>query len=126
MKIERIDMENSTIVVDVELPIAAIHSMVTRARDSIFKPNMKYTLTIAASFPIPTNIVMAIVDRHWKKAMDDEIEALKKNKIWILVERKANQNTLTSKWVYKCKEDDKGNLVHHKARLVVVVTHMPT
>lgn len=54
--------------------------------------------------------------------MDNEIDALKKNQTWILVERKAYQNILTCKWVYKFKKDDKGNLVHHKARQMIVCT----
>lgn len=63
-EIEHVDTDDSTIVGVAELPVVARHLMVTRVHDNIFKPNEKYALTIAASSPIPTNIVMATTNLH--------------------------------------------------------------
>lgn len=54
----------------------------------------------------------------WKSAMDEEIEMLKKNKTWDLVTVPPNTNIVGSKWTYKIKRDEKGNISKYKARLV--------
>ncbi|KAH9703748.1 Integrase catalytic domain-containing protein [Citrus sinensis] len=41
---------------------------------------------------------------EWKKAMDEEIDSLKKNNTWELVKRPANSRTVGCKWIYKVKD----------------------
>ena len=55
---------------------------------------------------------------HWRKAMEDEISSLIKNKTWELVDLPKNKNLVKSKWVYKTKLDEKGAIDRYKARLV--------
>lgn len=50
---------------------------------------------------------------QWQAAMDDEINSLKTNKVWELVELPREEKPITCKWVFKRKRD--GNF---KARLV--------
>lgn len=54
----------------------------------------------------------------WENAMDEEYRALMDNGTWDLVELPANRKAIGCKWLFKTKEDEKGNLVRHKARLV--------
>lgn len=51
---------------------------------------------------------------NWIKAMDKEIESLKENKTWELVEKQQEKKILDVKWIYTRKSDDT-----YKARLVV-------
>ena len=50
--------------------------------------------------------------------MHNEMNSLKKNNIFDLVELPKGRKVLKNKWVFKSKQSD-GNLVKHKARLVV-------
>lgn len=55
---------------------------------------------------------------QWRKAMDEEISALEKNKTWILVDRPAGVKPIKNKWVYKLKLNPDGTIERFKARLV--------
>lgn len=55
----------------------------------------------------------------WKKAMDEEFAAHKENKTWELCDLPPNRKPLGCKWVFKTKKDADGNIVRHKARLVI-------
>ena len=48
---------------------------------------------------------------QWKKAMDEEIDSLKKN-------HTEGKSVIGCKWVYKTKTDDHGQVVRYKACLV--------
>lgn len=54
----------------------------------------------------------------WKQAMDDEYRSLIENDTWELVELPADRKAIGCKWIFKSKEDEKGNIVRNKARLV--------
>lgn len=54
----------------------------------------------------------------WKKAMEDELSMLKSLQMWELVDPPSDVNIVGSKWVFKCKKDAAGNIVHYKAHLV--------
>lgn len=55
----------------------------------------------------------------WKEAMDDEIESLRKNDTWDLVDLPTGKKVLTNRWVLRIKEDSLGNVDKYKARLVI-------
>lgn len=55
---------------------------------------------------------------HWKKAMDEEFEALINNKTLHLVSPRADINVVDCKWVYKLKKKADGTIEHYKACLV--------
>ena len=52
------------------------------------------------------------------KAMQDEMNSLKKNDTYELVKLSKGKKTLKNKWVFKLKKDD-GKFSRYKARLVV-------
>lgn len=56
--------------------------------------------------------------RFWKEAISEEMAALQKNNTWTLVKKPENVTLIDSKWVFRLKKDEKGNICKHKARLV--------
>ncbi|KAK2458167.1 putative mitochondrial protein [Trifolium repens] len=102
------------------------HSMVTRSKHGIVKPNPKYALITMPCADIPRNphnIRSALAHPGWKAAMDEEIEALHKNQTWELVPRTPNLHVIGSKWVFKSKIKPDGSLDRLKARLVAKGYH---
>ncbi|RVW50549.1 Retrovirus-related Pol polyprotein from transposon RE1 [Vitis vinifera] len=55
---------------------------------------------------------------EWLSAMDDEIQALKKNDTWDLVPRPINHNVVGCRWIFKTKLHANGSIERHKARFV--------
>nr|GEU71454.1 reverse transcriptase domain-containing protein [Tanacetum cinerariifolium] len=45
-----------------------------------------------------------IKDKHWRSAMDSELEALEQNKTWTIEKLSSNKKALGCKWVYKINE----------------------
>ena len=69
----------------------------------------------------PTTYKQAIESDNsikWQAAMKDELDAHNKNRTWSLVERTPDMNVIGSKWVYKIKIDEHGNISKFKARVV--------
>ena len=48
----------------------------------------------------PENFELGIEGEAWRKAMQEEINVIKKNKIWQLVKRPINKEIIGVKWVY--------------------------
>ena len=55
----------------------------------------------------------------WMAAMQEEIEALHKNKTWDLVPLPQGRKAISNKWVYKIKRDSNDQVERYRARLVV-------
>ena len=55
---------------------------------------------------------------HWVKAMEKEMKSLQENRVWDLVELPRSRKPVGSKWVFKVKSDEDGNVERYKARLV--------
>lgn len=92
---------------------------VTRSQHGIFKPNKKYGLhTHVVRSPLPRNPMSALNDPNWKMSMDDEYNALIKNKIWELVSHPPDVNIIQSMWIFRHKEKSNGSFERHKARLL--------
>jgi len=54
----------------------------------------------------------------WLNAMKEEINSMKHNGVWVLVELPKGCKRVGCKWVFKTKHDSHGNLEHYKARFV--------
>jgi hypothetical protein len=54
----------------------------------------------------------------WEKAINAELNSLRSNNVWELVELPKDRKLIGSKWVFKVKLDADGNVNRHKARLV--------
>lgn len=55
---------------------------------------------------------------NWRKAMNEEMSALRTNHTWDLVDRPQNIKPIKNKWVFKMKTSPDGSVHRHKARLV--------
>ncbi|XP_077265931.1 uncharacterized protein LOC143899488 [Temnothorax americanus] len=55
---------------------------------------------------------------NWIKAMNEEIESLKKNKTWVMTDRPKDHSIIDCKWIYKIKRGSDGEIKRFKARLV--------
>ena len=54
----------------------------------------------------------------WVKAMEKEMQSLKTDEVWDLVELPENRKAVGSKWVFRVKTDADGTVETHKARFV--------
>ena len=50
--------------------------------------------------------------------MDEELDQIEKNDTWELVPRTKDKNVIDTKWVYKNKLNEDGQVTRNKARLV--------
>ena len=55
----------------------------------------------------------------WMIAMQEEMEALHKNKTWDLITLPQGRKTIGNKWVYKIKRDGNDQVERYRARFVV-------
>jgi hypothetical protein len=59
------------------------------------------------------------LDVAGQAAMQEEIDSVKRNQTWELADMPQGHRAITLKWVYKLKRNKAGDIVKHKARLVV-------
>ena len=60
----------------------------------------------------------ACKDDYWKQAMKKELDQIIKNETWELVPRLANDNVIGTKWVFRNKMNEQGEIVRNKARFI--------
>jgi vacuolar-type H+-ATPase catalytic subunit A/Vma1 len=58
---------------------------------------------------------------NWLKSMNEELDQIENNETWELIPRPTDKNVIGSKWIYKNKMNEKGNIVRNKARLICKV-----
>ena len=66
----------------------------------------------------PMTVSEALQDDDWFNAMKEEIDQIEKNKTWTLVPRPTKKNVIGTKWVFRNKLDENGEITRNKARLV--------
>ena len=69
----------------------------------------------------PGNFAEARTYAHWVKAMEEELDQIEKNKTWELVPKPMNKNSIGTKWVFRNKMNEDGQVIRNKARLVCKV-----
>ncbi|GJW06658.1 retrotransposon protein, putative, ty1-copia subclass [Tanacetum coccineum] len=73
----------------------------------------------------PTNYRASLSDPEsdkWLEAMNTEMQSMKDNQVWNLVDLPPNCKTVRSKWLFKKKSDMDGNIHTYKVRLVAKVS----
>ncbi|MCH79800.1 retrovirus-related Pol polyprotein from transposon TNT 1-94, partial [Trifolium medium] len=76
-----------------------------------------YTVSLTHTLE-PTSYTEACKHECWRRAMNDELEALAKTGTWMIVDLPPLVKPIGSKWVYKVKYKVDGSIERHKARLV--------
>ena len=62
----------------------------------------------------PKNYKEASNDNFWIIAMQEELNQFERNNVWELVPRPENQSVIGTKWVFKNKADENGNILEIK------------
>lgn len=98
-------------------PTSKLHLMVTRKQTGSLKPRILPSLISHISLlPLePNSFTEANKSPHWKRAMDEECNALISNHIWDLVPPLSNANVIGYRWVYRVKQKSDGSLERYKA-----------
>nr|GFA59176.1 putative ribonuclease H-like domain-containing protein [Tanacetum cinerariifolium] len=66
----------------------------------------------------PKRVHQALKDPSWIEAMQEELLQFKMQKVWILVDLPYGKRAISTKWVYKNKNDERGIVIRNKARLI--------
>ena len=66
----------------------------------------------------PTSVEQALEDCDWIIAMQEELNQFERSQVWELVPRPSHQSIVGTKWVFKNKLDETGQITRNKARLV--------
>ena len=67
----------------------------------------------------PMKVEEALEDPDWINAMHEVLHNFKRNQVWTLVEKPDNNhNIIGTKWVFRNKQDEDGQVVRNKACLV--------
>jgi hypothetical protein len=66
----------------------------------------------------PTYFKEATKGPQWVQSMNREIDSIEKKKTWNFVDLPKHKTSISVKWVYKNKLNEKGQIEKHKARLV--------
>ncbi|XP_062118658.1 uncharacterized mitochondrial protein AtMg00820-like [Humulus lupulus] len=66
----------------------------------------------------PKFVKDALKDEQWISAMQDEFQKFERNEVWTLVPHPLGANIIGTKWIFRNKTDEVGNVVCKKAILV--------
>jgi hypothetical protein len=66
----------------------------------------------------PKDIGHALSDHNWVNSMHEELEKFERNQVWELVHPSLGCKLIGTKWGWKNKEGEKGEVVRNKSRLV--------
>lgn len=105
---------------EVQAPVVQpTHSMTTRARSGIVKPNPKYALvTVKSEHLEPKSVKAALKDPGWNDAMGFEIGNMEETETFELVPPEEGHNSLSCGWIYKEKLNADGTVLKLRAQLV--------
>ncbi|SPR00245.1 unnamed protein product (mitochondrion) [Plasmodiophora brassicae] len=74
--------------------------------------------TKASEVPLPTSYEEAIANENWKRAIEDEQEAMRNRDVFRLMPLPTGRKALKCDYVYKAKANPDGSVSKYKARLV--------
>jgi len=66
----------------------------------------------------PTTVDEALSDDGWILAMQEELNQFQRNNVWDLVPKPQQKNIIRTKWVFRNKLNEQGEVIRNKARLV--------
>ena len=65
-----------------------------------------------------TKVEEALQDESWVEVMHDELLQFQRNDVQTLVPRPEGEHIIGTKWIFRNKTDEEGNVICNKARLV--------
>ena len=66
----------------------------------------------------PKKVEEALKDENWVESKHQELHQFVRNYVWKLVPRPKDTHVISTKWIFKNKNDDDGEVVRNKSRLV--------
>ena len=75
-------------------------------------------VNVDASCFVSCIVVEALKDEFWTNAMHEELNQFERNDVSFLVPRPNGVNVIGTKWIFKNKTDELGNVVRNTTRLV--------
>ena len=66
----------------------------------------------------PTKVEETLQNESWIEAMYDELFQFQRNDVWTLVPRLEGEHIIGTKWIFRNKTNDEGNVIHNKAHLL--------
>ena len=81
-------------------------------------PEYNRVIQTLMTISVPKNVQEAISSNEWRKAMDEEMEALEKNGTWEMGPLPVGKKLVGSRWVFTIKYHFDGSVARYKARLV--------
>ena len=66
----------------------------------------------------PKNAQEAVENEQWLMAMQEELNQFERCDVWELVPPPPGAKIVGTRWVFKNKKDEDGNVIRNKARLV--------
>ena len=57
-------------------------------------------------------------NKNWIKAMNEELDQIKKNQTWELVPRPEDKNVIGTKWIFENKLNENVHIIKNKSKLV--------
>ncbi|GJV24456.1 ribonuclease H-like domain-containing protein [Tanacetum coccineum] len=66
----------------------------------------------------PKKVIQALQDPSWIEAIQEELLQFKLQQVWTLVDLPYGKRAIGTKWVYRNKKDERGNVIRNKARMV--------
>ena len=80
--------------------------------------NSEESLMGLVSLIEPSSIDEALLDNDWILAMQEELNQFTRNDVWDLVPRPKGFNVIGTRWVFRNKLNEQGEVIRNKARLV--------
>ena len=77
--------------------------------------NSEETLMGLVSLIEPSSIDEALLDNDWILAMQEELNQFTKNDVWDLVPRPKGFNIIGTKWVFRNKLNEQGEVIRKKS-----------
>ena len=79
---------------------------------------MKALVTNLSRTKVPNTVEEALKDSNWSRAINEEMNALKKNSTWEIVDKPHEKKAVGCRWVFAIKYNSDGSIERYKARLV--------
>jgi hypothetical protein len=86
-------------------------------RRRLASPPEHATFTLLSKIE-PKNFIEANEDKHWIDVMEEEINQIQNNETWELVPIPKDKNVIGTKWVFRNKLNEYGQVIRNKAILV--------